>query len=185
VEQVRQAFHFGLSELTFSDEFFDWKPAVDSKYLVFCMEAASGSRKRNSDRRWKEECFLELAEVTHEKYGLDAAFIGINDLPKLPDKPYLLDFRGKLSLKQTAQLLHYSCGYLGNDTGPLHLSNLMKKNSIGIYMREVAILNYGPLFPQLTIKFLKPERADDIYSALEKLVSKTDQHQSGECHGKA
>ena len=173
VEQIRRTFRFDPASSTFSDDFFDWKPPLSSRYLVFCMEAASGRKKHNADRRWKEEHFIDLAETAHEKYGVHAAFIGINDYPALPDKPYFHDFRQKLTLKRTALLLHYSAGYVGNDTGPLHLANLMKKNSIGIYMREVALLNYEPLFPELTAKFLNPGAPAEIYPALDNLLLQT------------
>lgn len=134
------------------------------------MEAASGRLKNNSDRLWDNEYFLDLAERAYVKYGMHAAFIGISNLSKLPEAPYFLDYRGKLSLKQTALLLHYSCGYVGNDTGPSHLSNLMKKNSISIYMRECALREFGPLFPHLMTKSLKPQTAKEMYPALEKLL---------------
>jgi len=172
VEQIRQTFRFDKTSLSPAGDFFDWKPPVPSHYLVFCMEAASGSkRKQNADRRWQEEYFFDLAETAFKKYSLQAAFIGISNVPELPDKPYFIDFRQKHSLKQTALLLHYSGGYVGNDTGPLHLSNLMKKNAIGIYMREDDLLNNSPIFPQLTTKFLKPVSSEEIYPALGKLVS--------------
>ncbi len=171
VDQILQTFRFDAERLSMNDAFFQWKPPITAEYLVFCMEAASGRIKNNSDRLWKEEFFFDLAELAYQKYGLHSAFIGISNLPELPKNPYFVDFRGKLSLKQTAMLLHYSCGYVGNDTGPSHLSNLMKKNSISIYMREDALHDFGPLFPHLMTKFLKPQTSEEIYPALEKLHS--------------
>jgi hypothetical protein len=171
VDQIRQTFRFDTKSLAINKDFVAWQPSMSAQYLVFCMEAASGRIKNNSDRVWKEECFFDLAERAFEKYGLHAAFIGISNLPELPEKPYFVDFRGKLSLKQTAMLLHYSCGYVGNDTGPSHLSNLMKKNSITIYMRQDALHDFGPLFPHLMTKFFKPQTSEEIYPALEKLHS--------------
>ena len=53
------------------------------------------------------------------------------------------------------------------------MSNLMKKNSIEIYMREVALLNYEPLFPELTARFLNPMNPAEIYPALDNLLSHT------------
>jgi ADP-heptose:LPS heptosyltransferase len=170
VEQIRQTFRFDRTNLSFSDVLFDWKPPVTSKYLVFCMEAASKSKKVNADRRWKEEHFFDLAEIAYRKYGKHAAFIGVNDIPELPDRPYFIDFRQKLNLKKTALLLHYSDGYVGNDTGPLHLANLMGKRSIGMYFREDAVINYAPLFPQLNTIFLRPRKPDEIYDSLDELV---------------
>jgi ADP-heptose:LPS heptosyltransferase len=184
VEQVRQTFRFDTESLNFSDELFDWKPPITGNHLVFCMEAASGRIRNNADRCWNEEYFFDLAEKAYERYGMHAAFVGISNCPELPEKPYFIDFRGKLSLKQVASLLHYSCGYVGNDTGPSHLSNLLKKNSIGIYMREVALRDYGPLFPHLMTKFLKPQTPEEIYPAVERLISLSqvsNQHQT--CQG--
>ena len=171
VDQIRQTFRFDAESLSLNNAFFQWKPLITSKYLVFCMEAASGRIKNNSDRLWKEEIFFDLAEMAYKKYRMHSAFIGISNLPAVLGKPYFVDLRGKLSLKKTAMLLHYSCGYVGNDTGPLHLSNLMKKNSISIYMREDALRDFGPLFPHLMTKFLKPQTSEEIYPALEKLHS--------------
>ncbi|MDD2272996.1 MAG: glycosyltransferase family 9 protein [Desulfuromonadaceae bacterium] len=171
VEQIIETFRFDAEKLAINNVFFEWKPPISEKYLVFCMEAASGHLKNNSDRLWDKECFFDLAERAYAKHGIHAAFIGISNLSKLPEAPYFHDYRGKLSLKQTAILLHYSCGYVGNDTGPSHLSNLMKKNSISIYMRECALREFGPLFPYFMTKFLKPQTAEEIYPALEKLLS--------------
>lgn len=171
VEQIQQTFRFDTTYLFFTDDLFDWKPPMTSKYLVFCMEAAYKSKKVNADRRWKEEHFFDLAEVAYRKYGKQAAFIGINNVPELPDKPYFIDFRQKLNLRKTALLLHYSDGYVGNDTGPLHLANLMRKHSIGMYFREGAVIDYAPIFPQLNTIFLRPQKPDEIYESLEKLVS--------------
>jgi len=170
VEQIRKTFQFDSSSLSFDDNLFDCTPPIAEDYLVFCMEAASGRKKHNSDRRWKEEHFIDLAEKAHKEYGLIIAFMGLNDQPELPDKPYFKDFRGKLDLTQGAQLLHYSRGYVGNDTGPLHLANLLKKRSIGMYFREVAVTDYYPVFPSLNKVFYKPEHPEEIYSALDELI---------------
>lgn len=176
VEQIQNVFKFDDSSLALDDELFNCKPPVESHYLVFCMEAASGRKKHNSDRRWKEEHFLDLAEKAHKEHGLQIAFMGLSDEPELPDKPYFIDFRGKLDLTQSAQLLHFSRGYVGNDTGPLHLANLMKKRSIGMYFREVAITDYRPVFPHYNKVFYKPQSPDEIYSCLEELIISTKEY---------
>lgn len=170
VEQIRQTFRFDAESLAVNDDFFAWKPPITAKYLVFCMEAASGRKRYNADRRWNEEYFFDLAEKAYKEFGMHAAFIGINNLPELPKNPYFVDFRGKLSLGQTAKLLRHSCGYVGNDTGPSHLANLLKKKSITIYMREEALRDYGPLFPHLMTKFLKPPTPEVVYPALDELA---------------
>jgi hypothetical protein len=120
VEQIRQTFRFDPGYLTFRDDYFDWKPDMMLKYLVFCMEAGARSKKSNADRRWEPGYFLDIAETAYRKHGVHAVFIGVTNFPELPDKPYFFDFRQKLNLKRTAMLLHNSEGYVGNDTGPLH-----------------------------------------------------------------
>jgi ADP-heptose:LPS heptosyltransferase len=116
---------------------------------------------------------LDIAETAYRKHGVHAAFIGVTNFPELPDKPYFVDFRQKLNLKRTAMLLHYSEGYVGNDTGPLHLANLMNKNSIGVYFFQTAVDNYQPIFPALNTVFFRPDKTDEIYPALEELVRRS------------
>jgi hypothetical protein len=50
VEQIRQTFRFDPGYLSYRDDYFDWKPDMTSKYLVFCMEAGARSKKSNADR---------------------------------------------------------------------------------------------------------------------------------------
>lgn len=173
VEEIRNTFQFDSSSLPIDSNLFNCTSPIASDYLVFCMEAASGRKKHNSDRRWKEEHFFDLAEKAHKEYGLLIAFMGLSDQPELPDKPYFIDFRGKLDLTQSAQLLHFSRGYVGNDTGPLHLANLLKKRSIGMYFREVAVSDYRPVFPHYNKVFYKPKSPDEIFSALDELILST------------
>jgi len=170
-EEIIETFNFNENSLNFEKEITHWKPKIQS-YIVFCMEAAYGS-KGDADRRYKEELYFEIANHIYEKYGLNSAFIGIDNKIKIPSVNYIYDFRKKIDFLQLTQLIKDSEGYIGNDTGPLHLANLMKKLSLGIYSRETSMKTYHPVFNNLntqvlgfpTIKFV-----DDFCSKLGKKV---------------
>ena len=139
-------------------------------YLVFCMEAAYG-KITDTDRCWKEEYFYELAEYAHEKFGLNSVFIGVKKQIKIPRKPYFLDLRKKLSLAEIANLLSNSNGYIGNDTGPLHIANLIKKPSLGIYFREKSLYEYNPLFSQFNHPILNPQTPNEVFPLLNMILT--------------
>lgn len=152
VEEIIKNFEFNEKSLNLKSQISDWKPLIEN-YVVTCMEAAYGS-KRDSDRRLNAEYYLNISKEVFEKYELKTAFIGIDTSLKLPNAEYICDYRKKLSINELVSLINYSKAYIGNDTGPLHISNLLKKPSLGIYTRENTIKNYSPIFKQLnTIMF--------------------------------
>lgn len=161
VKQIVDTFRFGMDSLTVDARYFSEPPPTSADYVVICMEAAYG-RKRAADRRWDEDNFLQLAERVHADYGLDCVFVGLLAKPPLPATPCFIDLRGRLSLEQTASVLHHSRGYIGNDTGPLHLANLLKKRSIGLYHRDEA-RPYWPLFSGLNTVCTNIEALDTVY----------------------
>jgi ADP-heptose:LPS heptosyltransferase len=153
VEEIIETFKFDENSLNFKKHIDDWRPNIEN-YVVICMEAAYGS-KSDADRRFKEESYFEISKHIYEKFGLKSAYIGINNKIKLPDSDYICDFRKKLDFLQLAKLMQFSKAYIGNDTGPLHLANLIKKQTLGIYSRETAMTtNYYPVFNYLNTKIL-------------------------------
>ena len=173
VEQIKETFHFAPETLSLQKDFSNWDPlaTIGSDYLVFCMEAAYG-KKRDLDRCWQESCYYELAEFAFEKFGLSSVFIGINKKAAVPKKPYMIDLRKKLVLKDIAQLLRNSKAYVGNDTGPLHVANLMKTNSLAIYFRENSLFEYNPLFSQYNTSILNPTDAEELFPVLERILTR-------------
>lgn len=152
VEEIIETFKFDENSLHISAELTNWQPEIKN-YVVICMEAAYGS-KGDADRRFEPELYFDIAKNIHEKFGLSSVFIGIDDKIKLPDANYIYDFRKKLTLTQTVQLMKYSKSYIGNDTGPLHIANMMKKLSLGIYSRETSMITYHPIFNNLNTSIL-------------------------------
>ncbi|MEI8390329.1 MAG: glycosyltransferase family 9 protein [bacterium] len=170
-EEIIETFNFNEDSLDFEEEITNWKPEIQN-YVVICMEAAYGS-KGDADRRFKEESYFEVSKYIYDKFGLKSAFIGIDNIISLPEINYIYDFRKKLDFLQLAQLMKDSEGYLGNDTGPLHLANLMKKYSLGIYSRETAMkINYYPIFNNLNSPTLGFPEMDIVDNFCSKLVEK-------------
>jgi len=170
-EQIIDTFKFNTDIFSLKKDLTNWKPPLkQNSYIVFCMEAAN-NKKVDEDRRWNEGNYLNIAEEMYQNYELKSVFIGLSNKFLIPEKPYFIDFRRKLNLIKLAQLLRLSKGYIGNDTGPLHLCNLMQKTSIGIYLRESTTKNFSPIFPQLNKVILKPENTDEIFSQIKFLLS--------------
>lgn len=166
-EDIIDTFDFTDDSLNF--EIKNTKKEQNIKnYMVFCMEAAYGG-KHDADRRFNEEKYFEIAKEIYDKFGFNSAFIGIDDCIKLPAVDYIIDFRKKLDFLELAQLMKSSKGYIGNDTGPLHLANLMKSPSLGIYARENTIKNYGPIFSNLNTVSLNIPSLDEVNNFCSKL----------------
>jgi hypothetical protein len=169
VQQIMDDFKFDNTSLLVGTQYFNDPLFTGSDYVVFCMEAAY-NKKHAGTRRWKEEGFLFLAEKLYEDYGIESIFIGLQSRPQIPQKTYLRDLRRKLTLDQTMQVLKHSRGYIGNDTGPLHLANLLRKKSIGMYPPDGSI-GYRPLFPSFNKVCFTTQAPEEIYPRLDHLVS--------------
>ena len=167
VDEIINAFKsFSKNSVGFKKRITGWIPDIVGKdYFVFCMEAAYG-RKKDSDRRWDEDAYLEIAERVYNEYKMESAFIGLDSSLKLPDKPYFHDFRKSYSLEKVSKLLEYSRGYIGNDTGPLHIANLVKKTTVGVYFREASLVDYTPIFKELNHPIYNPENIEEVYNVV-------------------
>ena len=162
VAQIKQVFSFDCKNiLNLQTDLNYWEPKLaQNNYIVICMEAAYG-RKHENKRRLPENYYLEISQKLYENHGLLSVFIGVEHKPKILPNSFSLDLRGKLSLLQLAQLLKFSKAYLGNDTGPLHLANLLKTESFCIYLSTSPEI-YGPIFPQFNHPINNPQSVSEI-----------------------
>jgi hypothetical protein len=166
--QIVEGFRFDASSLTVGEEYFDGPRDEGGDYVVFCMEAAYG-RGHGADRRWDDGHFIGLAERLHADFGLESVFVGIHTTTPLPPKPYLKDLRARLTLDQMVRVLHFSRGYIGNDTGPLHLANLLRKRTVGLYHQDEA-RDYWPLFRQFNTVCTNTQGPDEVYRCLQQFA---------------
>jgi ADP-heptose:LPS heptosyltransferase len=158
IEQIKET--FTLSPLNL--EKFSAFSFKKDKYVVFCMEAAN-NRKGDAYRCWDEENYFEIARKCHKELSLKSLFIGTNTAVKIPSEKYFIDLRKKLNLYELATVLKDAEYYIGNDTGPLHIANLMQTPSIGVYFREKSTTDFTPIFRDLNTAVLNPQNADEVY----------------------
>lgn len=162
VQQVIESFSFSRDSLPVDRSSFNWQIPVQEPYVVCCMEAAYGSKIRNADRRWNSDHFLSIARRITDDYQCKVVFIGLDREPPLPQVDSFIDLRITLNLWQLFQLMSRASGYLGNDTGPLHLANLAGIPSVGIYARDD--IRY-PLFNDLNTVLVRPKDPENVYAA--------------------
>jgi hypothetical protein len=175
VEQVLSTFTFSRQSLPVDRSSVDRSGmAVDqtvaAPYLICCMEAAGGKGRHNDQRRWVADHYLTLASQIREQHGYRIAFVGIAADPPIPEQNGLLDLRGTLNLWQLFQLMAGAAGYFGNDTGPLHMANLVGIPSVGVYPGEN---DHSPLFGELNRVVMRPTCPDDLYPAVERMILAT------------
>ncbi len=170
IEQILETFSFSPDSVNIPP------PSTKSQinlpqtpYIVCCMEAAYGSQ-RDTQRRWPEALFFETAEKLYQTYELATVFIGVQQTPLIPKQPYFYDIRGQYTLTETAILLQNATGFIGNDSGPLHLANLLKVSSVGLYLSTTP-QHYGPIFPQLNRPVLHAKTVEAAWPAIEQLIS--------------
>lgn len=166
VEQVRSSFSFSRQSLPV-DRSRLATGAVAAPYVVYCLEAAYGRGRRNDQRRWVAEHHLTVANQLRERHGCRIAFIGLVVDPPIPERDGFLDFRGQLTLWQLFRLMAGAVGYVGNDTGPLHMANLVGIPSVGIYADED---HHAPLFGESNSVVMRPVGPDDVYPAAERML---------------
>lgn len=170
--QIKSCFAFSPSSLELKvDELNTWKPTVAKQsYLVFCTEASYG-KSESTSKAWSFDNFVALAESAYNEHNLMSVFVGVDSKSVLPkDKNFLLDLRQKLSLVQVAQLMRYSKGFVGNDSGTLHLANLLKLPTTCIYTSSTPE-NRGPLFSELNFQVCNPTSPEAALSGLKNMLS--------------
>lgn len=168
VEQIISTFAFSRQSLPVDRSQLAAEQTVKEPYLICCMEAAGGKGKHNDPRRWIAGHYLTIANRIREQYGHRIAFVGIATDPSIPAQEGFLDLRGTLSLWQLFQLMSGAAGYFGNDTGPLHVANLVGIPSVGVYISED---HHAPLFSELNSVVMCPASPNDVYPAIQRLMN--------------
>jgi ADP-heptose:LPS heptosyltransferase len=167
-EQILSTFTFSRQILPVDRPRWASTQNIEAPYLICCMEAAGGKGRRNERRRWSADHYLTLARRIREEYGYRIAFIGIAADPPVPVQDGFTDLRGRLNLWQLFQLMAGAAGYFGNDTGPMHMANLVGIPSVGVY--PAGENDHAPLFGELNSAVMRPANADDVYPAVQRMI---------------
>jgi ADP-heptose:LPS heptosyltransferase len=67
--------------------------------------------------------------------------------------------------------MKFSKAYIGNDTGPLHLANLIQIPSLCIYL-STEPQTYGPIFADLNFPLINPKSLDESIDAADNFLRK-------------
>jgi ADP-heptose:LPS heptosyltransferase len=169
VEQIVESFEFNINKLSPDYRQIASAPLLTNDYVVFCMEAAY-NRRHASHRRWHLDGFFFLADKLYTDHGIESVFLGLADQPKLPDNSYMKDMRKKPTLGQIVDIIHHSRGFIGNDSGLLHIANLLRKKSLGLYATS-ADGEYWPLFPELNKFFINTQPPEEVYPFISDLIT--------------
>ena len=161
-EQIIETFNFSPDNVSLENYSGYKTQELDGKYVVSCMEAGYG-RKGNEMRYWGCENHFMLARKIYEEHNIKSVFIGKTQEDKLPDEDFFVDLRGKIDLYELACVMKNSVMYVGNDTGPLHVANLMKKKAVSLYFKENTLTESSPIFYDLNIQVFQPGSVEEVY----------------------
>ncbi len=106
---------------------------------------------RRELKKWPIDRFQKIAVYLKEKYQLDIVFIGDkNDIADIKKLQTAIPFQtystaGVLSLGAFGALVKKATIYIGNDSGPLHISALNGIPSIGLYGPVAPHIFYPPV----------------------------------------
>ena len=104
-----------------------------------------------TNKRWKAEGFAKVADHLTQNHKGWVAFIGgANDKELCMEVQNLTkskthNFAGQFSLIESAAILSLCHGFVGNDSGMLHLAQAFGKPVVGIYGPTVKELGYFPI----------------------------------------
>ena len=124
----------------------------DAKKIV-CVNINAG--KICHLRRWPQESYAELIHGLFDRFGVKTVLIGGSDdisyvdefVKKLSNKINLSNLCGKLSIKELIGLFSKSHLLITNDSGPLHIANIVSLPTVSFFGPETPYL-YGPLGPK-------------------------------------
>lgn len=104
-------------------------------------------------KQWGEEKFLELTRRMTENHGCNVIFIGdrleagtTGRICEAVDA-YATDLAGELSIMETAAVMERSKGFVGNDSGLMHLAEAVGIPVLGLFGPTVEAFGYFPSGP--------------------------------------
>ena len=137
-------------------------------YITLGLEAGYQSA-RSESRRWSVEQYFEFAKQIYEQYGWPSYVVGLNSEPSLPDCPYLVDKRSSTQgLGDVMTILQGAKAHVGNDSGLLHLANLLDVPTVGLYLTTDPGV-YGPLERSIHHSVVKPSTIKELMQAFQQL----------------
>ncbi|MEM7819775.1 MAG: glycosyltransferase family 9 protein [Candidatus Aenigmatarchaeota archaeon] len=144
-----------LVELKFTKQDKNRIKSIMKEYMIkksnILIGVHAGSASSSISRRWSEYKFAELCDKLIENYNANIILIGGKNEKKINDKiisitknkDKIIDFSGKLKLKELFALMKYFDLFIANDSGPMHISAAMGVKTIGLFGPNLPE-RYGP-----------------------------------------
>lgn len=139
-----------LAETEFLRELIQPGNSSERRQRLVCVNINSGALSLL--RRWPREHFAALVRELIEKSDVNIALIGgksdrgyVDEFVRmLPASPRIINFCGKLSIKQLIGLFSKSDLLITNDSGPLHIACVVGTPTVSFFGPETPFL-YGPV----------------------------------------
>ena len=96
-------------------------------------------------KRWPVDKFIDLTKKLHEKYNCKFVLIGDQKDRELkwPESDYILDLRGKTSIKEMGAVLQQVQLLITNDSAPMHIAAALKTKTVAVFGPTDEMI-YGP-----------------------------------------
>ena len=107
---------------------------------------------KEETRRYPEEYWPPVLAGLRESLGLPMVVVGGAGDPRLTGMPELIQTQGELSLMQTAYLLSRASGFVGNLSGPAHLSAALGRPTVTLMSGNSLPVEWAPLGDSLVIR---------------------------------
>ena len=114
--------------------------ALPEKYICISAESAW------SFKRWPANRFIELSDRLN-RLGYSTVWLGLEKEPLLPKQSLTLDLRAQLSIDKTATILKGAVTLVCNDTGLLHLAEMVGTPVVAVFGPTTKELGFGPRLP--------------------------------------
>jgi len=107
----------------------------------FIVGIAPGAAESAKSRMWPKERFAKLSDILIEKYKAKIIFMGNKDETELikkivelmENKKGVINFAGKVNLRQLFYLIERCNLVVSNDTGPMHVAAAQRVKAIGLF----------------------------------------------------
>ena len=126
-------------ELVFGDD-------VPPSYLVVHPFA------KEETRRYPPDYWPELLRILVDELDVPVVIVGGPEDPSLAERPGLLQTQGRLTLMQTAYLISSASGFVGNLSGPAHLSGALGSPTVTLMGGNSLPVEWAPLGDSLVVR---------------------------------
>jgi ADP-heptose:LPS heptosyltransferase len=107
---------------------------------------------KEETRRYPADYWRTLLDGLRNATGMPIVVVGGPDDSQLDDPPGLIQMQGRLSLMQTAWLISRTAGFIGNVSGPAHLSAALGRPTITLMSGNSLPVEWAPLGDSLVIR---------------------------------